>query len=83
MGIAGRFDTETGEVELLKTPDVVAGGRTSSSRPYGIKIDSEGHPWIVLFNINKIATVDPESMHLKTFDLPDEGSRPRLSLIHI
>ena len=24
---------------------------------YGIKIDSEGHPWIVLFNINKIATV--------------------------
>ena len=77
----GRFDTETGEVELLKTPDVVAGGRTSSSRPYGSKIDSDGHPWIVLFNINKIATVDPESMQLKTFALPDEGSRPRRLVI--
>ena len=77
----GRFRPETGDVTLLKTPDVVRGGRTSSSRPYGIKIDSDGHPWIVLFNTNKIVTVDPESMQLKTFDLPDERSRPRRLVI--
>ena len=77
----GRFLPETGEVTLVKTPDVVVRGRNASSRPYGIKMDSRGHPWIVLFNTNKIATVDPESMRLKTFDLPDEGSRPRRLVI--
>ncbi len=77
----GRFLPETGDVTLLQIPAVTTGGRSASSRPYGIKIDSEGHPWIVLFNTNKIATVDPESMQLKTFDLPDEGSRPRRLVI--
>ena len=72
----GRFYPETGEVTLVKAPDVV-GGRSSSSRPYGIKMDSNGHPWIALFNTNKIATVDPETMQLRTYDLPDERSRPR------
>ena len=76
----GRFHPETGEVELLKTPDV-AGGRSASSRPYGIKMDSNGHPWIVLFNTNKIVTVNPESMQLRTFELPDERSRPRRLVI--
>jgi len=76
----GRFELESGEVELVRTPPSTV-GRNPSSRPYGIKIDSEGHPWIVLFNTNKIATIDPESMELSTFDLPDERSRPRRLVI--
>lgn len=72
----GRFWPETGEVKLVKAPEV-SGGRSSSSRPYGIKMDSENHPWIALFNTNKIATVDPETMELTSYELPDERSRPR------
>ena len=47
-----------------------------SSRPYGIVMDSQDHPWIALFNTNKIATVDPETFELETFELP-ENARPR------
>ena len=76
----GRFQPESGEVELLQAPGV-SGGRSTSSRPYGIKMASDGHPWVVLFNTNKIATVDPETMGLRTYDLPDERSRPRRLVI--
>ena len=76
----GHFRPETGEVDLVEAPAVM-GGRSSSSRPYGIKMDSNDHPWIALFNTNKIATVDPETMKLTSFDLPDERSRPRRLVI--
>jgi len=72
----GHFDRGSGDVHLIEAPEVT-GGRSSSSRPYGIKIDSKGNPWIVLFNTNKIATVDPATMELQVFELPDEGARPR------
>ena len=71
----GHFNRETGEVRLVEAPEV-EGGRSSSSRPYGIKMDSMGRPWIALFNTNLIATVDPETMEMETFELP-EGARPR------
>ncbi len=71
----GHFDKESGEVQLVEAPQV-EGGRSTSSRPYGIKIDSKGNPWIALFNTNLIATVDPATMKMKTFELP-EGARPR------
>ena len=76
----GRFHPGTGEVNLVQAPKV-DGGRSSSSRPYGIKMDSNDHPWIALFNTNKIATVDPETMELTSFDLPNERSRPRRLVI--
>ncbi len=76
----GHFVPETGDVRLVKAPEVMS-GRGSSSRPYGIKMDSEHHPWIALFNTNKIATVDPETMELTAFDLPDERTRPRRLVI--
>ncbi|WP_405282369.1 lyase [Gaopeijia maritima] len=74
----GHFDPSSGDVELVEAPSTEGrGGQPGSSRPYGIKLDSEGRPWIVLFNTNKVATVDPETMELVTFDLPDETTRPR------
>ncbi len=72
----GRFVSGTGDVSLVKAPEVTS-GRGASSRPYGIAMDSGNHPWIALFNTNKIATVDPETMELTSFDLPDERTRPR------
>ena len=71
----GRFVSGTGDVSLVKAPEVIS-GRGTSSRPYGIHMDSQNHPWIALFNTNKIATVDPETMELTSFDLPDERTRP-------
>jgi len=72
---AGHFDPQTGEVRLVAMPETE--GRRPTTRPYGIKIDSNDRPWIVLFNTNKLATIDPESYELTTHDLPDPDSRPR------
>ena len=71
----GKFTKSTGDVQLVAAPEV-QGGRSNSTRPYGIKMDSQNRPWIALFNTNQIATVDPETMEMKTYELP-EGSRPR------
>ena len=34
-------------------------------------------PWVVLFGINKLATVDTNTLALELVELPDSGSRPR------
>ena len=74
----GHLTRDDGEVRLVEAPMAEGrGGRMGSSRPYGIKLDSNGTPWVVLFNTNKIATVDPATMELTTFDLPDASARPR------
>ena len=76
--LIGKFWKETGEMRIVEAPQAPGrGGQMTSSRPYGIVIDSRDRPWIALFNSNKIATVDPETFELKTFELPDEGARPR------
>lgn len=75
----GKLWRETGEVRLVSMPETQ--GRRPTSRPYGIKMDSNNQPWIVLFNTNKIATVDQESFEVTTYDLPDERSRPRRMVI--
>jgi virginiamycin B lyase len=49
----------------------------AQSRPYGIILDPDGRPYFDLFGTNKIGTIDPASMQLRTFELPDAGARPR------
>jgi virginiamycin B lyase len=68
-GVVGRFEPATGKFRLWKTG--------SQSRPYGIVLDSKGRPWFDLFGTNKIATIDPQSFELKTYDIADQGARPR------
>lgn len=75
----GHFDPAVGHTRLVEAPEV-PGGRSTSSRPYGIKLDSRGHPWVVLFNTNKIARVDPATMELDVHELP-ENARPRRLVI--
>ena len=72
----GKLDKHSGDVQLVEAPQAETRRGMGSSRPYGIKMDSRDRPWIALFNTNKIATVDPATMEMTTFDLP-EGARPR------
>lgn len=73
----GKFWPETGEVRLVESLEVEGGRRGGSSRPYGIVIDSNDRPWVALFNTNHIATVDPETFKLETYELPWEDALPR------
>jgi len=41
-----------------------------------VKLDSKGVPFVVLFGTNKVARIDPESLQIHEFTLP-EGARPR------
>lgn len=69
--MVGHLDTGTGEVRLVAVP-------TPKARPYGIKVDSDDRPWIVLLGTNKLATVDPETFELTEIETPrPETSRPR------
>ena len=68
----GHLNTKTGALRYVRTSE--PGTR---SNPYGIVLDSKGHPWFDLFAQNKIGTIDPATMQLKVFTLPQERSRPR------
>ena len=68
-GAIGRFEPATGKFRLWKTP--------KGSRPYGIVLDSRGQPWFDLFGTNKLGTIDPKTMELESFALPNDTTRPR------
>jgi virginiamycin B lyase len=68
-GYVGRLAMGSGKIDLIK----VEGART---RPYGIVVDSKGRPWFCEFGTNKIAMIDPVTLKLSEFTLP-EGARPR------
>ena len=50
---------------------------TPRSRPYGIMINAKGAPVFCLFGTNKLATIDPKTMEIKEYTLPNAASRPR------
>ena len=76
----GKLWPETGEVRLVESMTVEASRRGNSSRPYGIVVDSNDRPWIALFNTNHIATVDPETFELETFELPENALPRRIAI---
>lgn len=65
----GRLDPKTGKVELKTVP-------TTNSHPYGIAINSKGLPVFCEFNSNKMASINPQTMEITEYTLP-EGARPR------
>ena len=65
----GRLDPKTGKVELKAVP-------TANSRPYGIQTNSRGVPIFCEFFTNKLASIDPKTMAIQEYTLP-EGVRPR------
>jgi len=68
----GKLDTDadSAAVALIEVP-------TENARPYGIKVDSAGRPWIALLGTNKLATVDPSTMELREIALPRPDAHPR------
>jgi len=65
----GRLDPGSGEIELKATP-------TPHAVPYGIVVTSQGVPFFCEFHTNKLASIDPRSMTIREYPLP-EGARPR------
>ncbi|PYV73588.1 MAG: lyase [Acidobacteria bacterium] len=67
--MVGRLDPRTGKIDLKKV-------QTANSHPYGIAINSKGFPIFCEFATNKMAKIDPQSMEITEYMLP-EGVRPR------
>jgi virginiamycin B lyase len=66
----GRLNKRSGHVDLVPM-------QTEQSRPYGIRMDSKGRPWIALLGTNGLATIDPNSLELKVINLPRKDARLR------
>ncbi len=65
----GRLDPKTGIITLKEAP-------TAQCRPYGIVVNSKGTPFFCEFNSNKLASINPTTMEITEYVLP-EGARPR------
>ena len=76
----GKLWTETGEVRFVESMQVAASRRGSSSRPYGIVVDSNDRPWIALFNTNHIGTVNPETFEFESYELPENALPRRIGI---
>ena len=50
---------------------------TPKSRPYRMAFTPDGMLYVVQFGVNRIAAVNPKSLEIKEYVLPDAGSRPR------
>ena len=68
-GVVGRFDPASGAFRIWKTG--------SDTRPYGIVLDSKGRPWFDLFGTNRLGTIDPATLELKQYTLPNDRAHPR------
>jgi virginiamycin B lyase len=67
--MVGRLDPGTGKIDLKRVP-------TTDSHPYGIAINTKGVPIFCEFATNKMAKIDPATMEIAEYALP-EGARPR------
>jgi virginiamycin B lyase len=67
--MVGKLDPQTGKIELKTMP-------MADARPYGIAINSKGIPFFCEFGTNKMARIDPQTMAITEYELP-EGARPR------
>jgi virginiamycin B lyase len=65
----GRLDPRSGKIDLVNVP-------TANAHPYGIQVNSQGIPFFCEFFTNKLASIDPKTMAIREYPLP-EGVRPR------
>lgn len=63
----GRLDPETGTLKEVDT----------EARPYGIKVDDNGDIWVAYNGTNKIGAMDPKTMKVRYYSLPDKRTRVR------
>jgi virginiamycin B lyase len=69
-GHVGRINTASGDMLIAKTP-------SDNTYPYGIRLDSKGMPWYVDFRGNRIGSVDPATLKITEYPLPNSEARPR------
>lgn len=67
--MVGRLDPKTGKIVLKEAP-------TESALPYGIQINSKGVPIFCELGTNKMASIDPVTLKITEYGLP-ESARPR------
>jgi len=67
--VIGRLDPKTGEMKLIPTP-------TKDAIPYGIVVTKQNVPFFCEFGTNKMASIDPQTLTIREYGLP-EGARPR------
>ncbi|KAA9134100.1 cytochrome C [Marinihelvus fidelis] len=65
--VLGRLNPETGEVDEIDT----------EPRPYGIKVAADGTVWIAYNGTNKLGAMDPDTMEVRYYEVPDERTRIR------
>lgn len=65
----GRLDPRSGEIKVKEVP-------TPHAVPYGIVVTSESIPFFCEFGTNKLGSIDPKTMAIREYPLP-EGARPR------
>jgi len=65
--MVGRLNpaSATGDIKLAKVP-------TPDARPYGIDVDSKGVVWVAYNGSYKVARVDPATMAIKEYEMPDK-----------
>ena len=72
-GMVGRLVPETGEMTIVASPI----SQSVRSYPYGIVVNSQGVPWYVDFRANRLGRVDPVTMEIMEYPLPNPDTRPR------
>ncbi len=63
----GRLDPETGDLKEVHT----------EPRPYGIKVAADGDVWIAYNGTNKLGRMNPDTMEVRYYEVPDERTRIR------
>lgn len=71
--MVGRLNPDTGDIKLMTM-------KTSGARPYGIKIDATGAPWVACNGNNCLVRIDPTTMELTEIKLPPETTVRRLDI---
>ena len=66
-GMLGRLEPQTGELTEIQT----------EPRPYGMQVAADGTIWVAYNGTNKLGALDPDTMEVRYFEVPDEASRIR------
>ena len=69
----GRLVPSTGEIKLVTSP-------RTNSRPYGIKVAADGALWVSCNGANCLLRVDPDTLAIREFNLPEKTTVRRLDI---
>ena len=67
--VVGRLDPNSGAIKLIEVP-------TPHAIPYGIVVTPAGVPYFCEFGTNKLASIDPKTLAITEYTMP-EGAHPR------